>query len=78
MYIEHIEKAVQCMEKSIRENIRKVDICTRYSSLQHLIILLEPDEAHIPEVLDRIFINYQRAYGKNDFMPRYEYMKIEK
>lgn len=76
MYIEHIEKAVQCMEKSIRENIRRVDICTRYSSLQHLIILLETDEAHIPGVLDRIFMNYQQAYGKNDFMPRYEYMKI--
>ena len=78
MYIEHIEKAVQCMEKSIRENIRKVDICTRYSSLQYLLILLESDEAHIPDVLDRILTDYQVSYGKSDFMPRYEYMKMDK
>ena len=40
MYIDHIDKAMECMEKAIRQNIRKNDICTRYSSLQHLIILV--------------------------------------
>lgn len=76
MYIENIEKALECMEKSIRENIRKIDICTRYSSLQHLIILMEADEKHIPEVLQRIFAKYYDNYNKNDFIPRYEYMKM--
>lgn len=76
MYIENIEKALECMEKAIRENIRKVDICTRYSSLQHLIILMEADEEHIPEVLKRIFEKYYNTYGKNDFLPKYEYKKM--
>ena len=76
MYIENIEKALECMERSIRENIRKIDICTRYSSLQHLIILMEADEKHIPEVLQRIFAKYYDSYDKNDFIPRYEYMKM--
>ena len=33
-YIENIEQALECMEQAIREKIRKVDICTRYSSMQ--------------------------------------------
>ena len=28
MYIDHIDKAMECMEKAIRQNIRKNDICT--------------------------------------------------
>lgn len=42
--IEEIEKALDCMEQSIRSKIRKVDVCTRYSSMQYLIILFEPQE----------------------------------
>lgn len=42
--IEDIEYALECMEQAIRQKIRKVDVCTRYSSMQYLIILFEPDE----------------------------------
>lgn len=76
MYIDHIDKAMECMEKAIRQNIRKNDICTRYSSLQHLIILVEAEESYIPDILQRIFMNYYDAYGRNDFLPRYEYRKM--
>ena len=43
------------MEQAIHEKIRKVDISTRYSSMQYLLILYEPDETQIPKVMDRIF-----------------------
>ena len=76
MYIDHIDKAMECMEKAIRQNIRKNDICTRYSSLQHLIILVEAEESYIPDILQRIFTNYYDAYDRNDFLPRYEYRKM--
>ena len=76
MYIDHIDKAMECMEKAIRQNIRKNDICTRYSSLQHLIILVQADESYIPDILQRIFTNYYDAYDRNDFLPRYEYRKM--
>ena len=72
MYIDHIDQAMECMEKAIRQNIRKNDICTRYSSLQHLIILVEAEESYIPDILQRIFMNYYDAYGRNDFRRRYE------
>ena len=32
--IEEIEKALDCMEQSIRSKIRKVDVCTRYSKIR--------------------------------------------
>ena len=76
MYIENIEHALNCMEQAIRQRIRKVDICTRYSSMQYLIILFEADESKIPQVMDRIFIEYYKLYSKHHFEPTYEYLPI--
>ena len=78
MYIENIEQALECMEQSIRQKIRKVDICTRYSSMQYLIILFEPDESQIPKVMDRIFMQYYKNYDKRNFIPKYEYIPMMK
>ena len=76
MYMESIEQALDCMEKSIRQKIRKVDICTRYSAMQYLIILFEPEESQIPKVMERIFMQYYKMYEKNDFKPGYEYIPM--
>ena len=76
MYIENIEQALEHMEQAIRQNIRKVDICTRYSSMQYLIILFEADETKIPKVMDRIFTQYYKQYDKSNFIPKYEYILI--
>ena len=76
MYIESMEQALECMEKAIRQKIRKVDICTRYSSIQYLIILFEPMENQIPNVMERIFTQYYRLYNKADLKPKYEYIKM--
>ena len=40
MYIENIEQALEYMEEAIRHKIRKIDVCTRYSAMQYLIICL--------------------------------------
>ena len=76
MYIENIEHALDCMEQAIRQKIRKVDVCTRYSSMQYLIILFEANETKIPQVMDRIFIEYYKLYSKHHFEPTYEYIPI--
>lgn len=73
LYIEKIEQALGCMEMAIRENIRNVDICTRYSSMKYLLILMEAGEDNIPMVLERIFTQYYKLYSENDFRPRYEF-----
>ncbi|WP_243007111.1 HD domain-containing phosphohydrolase [Dorea sp. AM58-8] len=75
-YIENIEEAMECMKHSIHQSIRSVDICTRYSSMQYLIILFKPDENYIPKILNRIFAEYYKLYKKHNFMPGYEYLRI--
>lgn len=74
--IEEIEKALDCMEQSIRSKIRKVDVCTRYSSMQYLIILFEPQENQIPNVMERIFMHYYELCDRENFKPQYEYIKM--
>ena len=74
--IEAIEQALECIEKAIRQKIRRVDICTRYSSMQYLIILFEPIETEIPHIMDRIFMQYRQQCDNTDFRPTYEYLVI--
>lgn len=74
--IEEIEKALDCTEQSIRSKIRKVDVCTRYSSMQYLIILFEPQENQIPNVMERIFMHYYELCDRENFKPQYEYIKM--
>ena len=76
-YTENREQALACMEQAIHEKIRRVDICTRYSSMQYLLILYEPDETQISKVMDRIFQYYDTLYDKKDFIPSYEYRPIQ-
>ena len=74
--IENIEQALERMEQAIRKKIRSVDACTRYSSMQYLIILFEPIETEIPHIMDRIFMQYRQQCDNTDFRPTYEYLAI--
>ena len=76
LYIENLEQALSCMDQAIRRNIRAVDICTRYSSMQYLIILLESEEKQIAPLMMRIFAQYYQLYGKGNFYPKYEYLPM--
>ena len=76
-HTENREQALACMEQAIHEKIRRVDICTRYSSMQYLLILYEPDETQISKVMDRIFQYYDTLYDRKDFIPSYEYRPIQ-
>ena len=72
MYIEDIERAISGMEISIRENIRNVDICTRYSSTQFLVILLEAREGSIDVIMERIFNRYHEICPNSILKPSFE------
>lgn len=74
--IEAIEQSLKYMEQAIREKIRRVDICTRYSSMQYLLILFEPIETEIPNIMERIFLQYYRLCNDHDFLPAYEYLSM--
>ena len=75
-HIEAIEHSLACMEQAIRHTIRRVDMCTRYSAMQYLIILFEPVEAQIPKVMERVFTQYYQLYDEKSLVPRYEYLAM--
>ena len=79
MHIENIEQALERMEQAIRKKIRSVDACTRYSSMQYLVILFEADESKISDIMERIFAQYDELTGRDSLIPKYEYIpRVEK
>ena len=77
-YIEEIEEALEHMGEAIQDNIRKVDVCTRYSAMQYLIILSHPAETQIPNIMSRIFMEYYKLQDSQNFTPSYEYISMKK
>ena len=64
------------MEQAIRSTTRCVDVCTRYSSMQYLIMLFQLTEIQIPHVMERIFTQYYTLSKREDFLATYEYQAI--
>lgn len=75
---EEIERAMLCMEQSIRQTIRNVDIVTRYSQEQFLAILLEASSDGVQIVIDRIFNGYYKIFGSKKFTPYYTIADLRK
>ena len=72
MYIDSIEQDMHYMEMAIQSTIRTVDICTRYSSVQFLIVLLEAKEENVDTIMNRIFASYYKMSSEAGLIPRYE------
>lgn len=75
-HIEEIEQTLSHIEQAIQSTIRRVDICTRYSSMQYLIILFQPVESQIPNIMERIFMQYYRKAKSTNFLPTYKYLSM--
>ncbi|MBQ0042497.1 MAG: HD domain-containing protein [Lachnospiraceae bacterium] len=69
---ESMEKAISCMEMAVKRTIRTVDVCTRYSSSQLLIILLEVKENEVTPIIKRIFQDYYKIYTGAEMEVSYE------
>ncbi|MCM1039261.1 MAG: diguanylate cyclase [Ruminococcus sp.] len=70
--LEQMEQAMQCMEQAIVKSLRGVDVGTRYSSSQFLVVLLGAERGDIRIVTDRIVQNYFKLYGKRDITLSYD------
>ena len=66
-----LEKAMFFMEQSIRQTVRNVDVITRYSRRQFLVILLGTDSEGARIAVDRIFRGYYKMNGSGAFSPSY-------
>lgn len=74
---EELEKAMYYMEQSIRQTIRNVDVITRYSRQQFLVILLGSSKEGAQIAVDRIFRGYFKMNGSGAFSPSYAIAEME-
>ena len=68
---EELEKAMFYMEQSIRQCMRNVDIITRYSRQQFLLLLLGTEADGVKSAIGRIFSGYYKMNGSGAFSPSY-------
>ena len=74
---EELEKAMYYMEQSIQQTIRNVDVLTRYSRKQFLIILLGSNAEGVQIAVDRIFRGYYKMCGSGAFSPSYAVAEVD-
>ena len=76
-YLEQMEEAMHHMEQAIRQTVRTVDVFTRYSSVQFLILLTEVGEENVKIVVDRIFANFYEKLGDIEAQASYSVAKLD-
>ena len=70
--LDQMEQAMQCMEQAIIKSLRGVDVGTRYSSSQFVVVLFGTEKDNIRVVTDRIVQNYFKLYCKRDITLAYD------
>jgi len=69
---EALEDAMACMNIAIRNSLRNVDVCTRFSSQQFLVILTNTNSENISMIINRIFEQFYRSYDNANVHVHYE------
>lgn len=78
LYIDEKEKAMTYMEKTIQASLRSVDVCTRFSSEQFLVILMDAEKEDIDDITNRIFDNFSKVYNGKPLTLDYDIAELEK
>lgn len=78
LYIDEKEKAMTYMEKTIQASLRSVDVCTRFSSEQFLVILMDAEKKDIDDITNRIFDNFSKVYNGKPLTLDYDIAELEK
>ncbi|MCR5784907.1 MAG: diguanylate cyclase [Eubacterium sp.] len=77
IYIDEIEEAMEVMDYAINSTIRNVDVCTRYSSLQYLVVMVDAGDDNIELVIERILMKFKEKYkGDDRIRPGYNIEKV--
>ena len=78
LYIDEKEQAMTCMEKTIQASLRAVDVCTRFSSEQFLVILMDAEKEDIDIITNRIFDNFNKVYKGKPLSLDYDVAELAK
>lgn len=76
--IEEQEEAMKCMQTAISESLRGVDLSTRFSSEQFLVVLIKAHKEDIDLVVRRIFDRFYKIYHKNAVNLSYDIARLAK
>ena len=60
--IDEQENAMNCMENAIKSSLRTVDVSTRFSSKQFLVVLLNAQKEDVDTITNRIFDKFYKTY----------------
>ena len=69
---EELDQAMKAMEYSIRQSLRKVDVMTRISESQFLVVLTEVHIENLQMVVERIFASFFKNCLNTRIKPIYE------
>lgn len=64
LYIEEREQVMNCMEKMIQESLRSVDVSTRFSSEQFVVLLMNVENEYVDMITRRIADNFHKIYDR--------------
>ena len=71
------EDAMQSLELSVASSLRMVDIGTRYSSIQYMVILLDTDLENGRKVADRVIKQFYQIYGGKNVTVSYDIQTMQ-
>ena len=77
-YIDERERAMLCMEKTIKASLRAVDVSTRFSSEQFIVILMNAQEQDIEMITNRIRENFYKVYEEKSISVHFDAADLSK
>ena len=68
----NFEEPMQTLELAVASSVRLVDVGTRYSSIQYIVILLDTDFENGKKVADRVIKKFYQMYGGRGVVISYD------
>lgn len=68
----NFEEPMQTLELAVASSVRLVDVGTRYSSIQYIVILLDTDLENGKKVADRVIKKFYQMYGGRGVVISYD------
>lgn len=78
LYIDEREHAMTCMEKTIQASLRTVDVSTRFSSKQFIVILMNAKDEDVNLVMNRICENFHKMFDRKRIQVEFDIADLTK
>lgn len=73
---EEEETVIELLERAVVTSVRRVDVATRYSSRQFIVVLMDANEQNGKNVADRILNNLSKMY-RGDLYFEYDIVRMD-